>query len=438
MLIRLRVKGFKSLEDVDVRFGPITCVVGPNNAGKSNLLSAIRFLSLLADLPIRGAVDALMGAAAPLANLFTTTGSGRADSMEFAADFLVDRQVSDDAGRSARPAATALRYDLRLRLVADVIEVESESLCSIPSTEAHQYLGFSASDEFVRSLFSDGPARDMLDVDDNDAALAHPSRTLLSTMSGIDHPTALAARREMQSWMVLRLEPSALRRSDDPLAPDRLAGDGAHLPATLQRLNQSEALAYRLAGLLPEVVGVVVDVDQQQRRAFHLETMSGRTIDAAAASDGVLRLLGLATVALDPRAGAVLCIEEPENGIHPASLDVIVDLFAESVVDLATAPGPDNRLRQVIFVTHAPGLVQAMDAGAMLIARTYEHDGAALSMFSPMADSWRALSAGAASAPVSFGALLAYLEAGEARYLAPQQGATLLLDYRNEQDGAAR
>lgn len=52
MLTRLRVSGFKNLVDVDVRFGPFTCVAGPNGVGKSNLFDAIRFLSLLADRPL--------------------------------------------------------------------------------------------------------------------------------------------------------------------------------------------------------------------------------------------------------------------------------------------------------------------------------------------------------------------------------------------------
>lgn len=443
MLIRLRVKGFKSLEDVEVRFGPLTCVLGPNGAGKSNLFDAIHFLSQLADLPVSAAAHAIRGGSAqlsPLASLFTATKSRRAERMEFEADFLVDPQLGDDAGASVPPVATALRYALCLRYVPGDpggIEVASESLLSIPHAEARQYLGFKASSAFIRSVFARGPARELLGAKGSDAAPAPLLRTALSTMSSVDHPTALAARREMQSWVVLRLEPSALRKSDERLAPDRMSGDGAHLPSTLERLNQSEALAYRLAALLPEVVSVVVDVDQQQRKAFHLETMDGRTIAATSASDGLLRLLGLAVVALDQRAGTVLCIEEPENGIHPASLDVIVDLFAQTVVDLAAAPGPENPLRQIIFNTHAPSIVQAMDADAVLIARTYQHDGAALSMFSPMVDSWRALSAGNSSSPVSFGALLAYLDAGDPRYLAAGHAPTLLQDYRVQQSQAA-
>jgi AAA15 family ATPase/GTPase len=48
MLTRFKVNGFKNLMDVDVRFGPFTCVAGVNGVGKSNLFDAIRFLSLLA------------------------------------------------------------------------------------------------------------------------------------------------------------------------------------------------------------------------------------------------------------------------------------------------------------------------------------------------------------------------------------------------------
>jgi len=46
MIIRIKVKGFKNLVDVDVRFGPFTCVAGVNGVGKSNLFDAIRFLGV--------------------------------------------------------------------------------------------------------------------------------------------------------------------------------------------------------------------------------------------------------------------------------------------------------------------------------------------------------------------------------------------------------
>lgn len=52
MLIRLHIKGFKSLADVEVHFGPFTCVAGANGSGKSNLFDAIQFLRDLTEYPI--------------------------------------------------------------------------------------------------------------------------------------------------------------------------------------------------------------------------------------------------------------------------------------------------------------------------------------------------------------------------------------------------
>ena len=49
MPTRLKVSGFKNLVDVDIQFGPFTCIAGANGVGKSNLFDAIRFLSALAE-----------------------------------------------------------------------------------------------------------------------------------------------------------------------------------------------------------------------------------------------------------------------------------------------------------------------------------------------------------------------------------------------------
>jgi len=40
MLTRLKVTGFKNLVDVDIKFGPFTCIAGANGVGKSNLFEA--------------------------------------------------------------------------------------------------------------------------------------------------------------------------------------------------------------------------------------------------------------------------------------------------------------------------------------------------------------------------------------------------------------
>ena len=64
MLTHLEVDGFKNLVGFSVDFGPFTCVAGPNSVGKSNLLDAIRFLSLLTDHSITEAALLIRGSGA--------------------------------------------------------------------------------------------------------------------------------------------------------------------------------------------------------------------------------------------------------------------------------------------------------------------------------------------------------------------------------------
>src|SRR5690606_25349585 len=49
-------------------------------------------------------------------------------------------------------------------------------------------------------------------------------------------PTILAARREMQRWRILALEPSSMRRADKFHDDPHVTAHGDHLAATLYRL----------------------------------------------------------------------------------------------------------------------------------------------------------------------------------------------------------
>jgi predicted ATPase len=45
MLPRLAIRGFKSLEDIELQLPPLAVLAGPNAAGKSNMLDAIQMLA---------------------------------------------------------------------------------------------------------------------------------------------------------------------------------------------------------------------------------------------------------------------------------------------------------------------------------------------------------------------------------------------------------
>jgi hypothetical protein len=113
-----------------------------------------------------------------------------------------------------------------------------------------------------------------------------------------DDPTILAARREMQSWRRLALEPTALRTSDRYADPRIMATDGRHLPATLYRIatTANEAIApadvfARVASRLSELTGLSVrelEVDADETRelfTLRLVEDSGANIPARSLSE---------------------------------------------------------------------------------------------------------------------------------------------------------
>ncbi|UOD31714.1 AAA family ATPase [Massilia violaceinigra] len=442
MLTRLKVSGFKSMEAAEVRFGPFTCIAGANGSGKSNLFDAILFLKHLADWPFVEAATRIRNSdrqRASLAALFTRSASGQADLIEFDADLLVGATVKDDFGRVARPKVSFLHYRLGLRYVAasgerpEAIALAYESLDFVPKGEARRRLGFPLSQAFFDSVYLGTSRSDFIYMDAHDPAmvrvrqdgagagqpisipLATAERTILSNINTIDRPTALAARREMQSWSSLHLESSALRQPDDFMAASTVSPSGAHMPATLDRLKKCDAVSSQLARLLPDVKRLSVDVDERRQiKTLFLELVGGVRHEARALSDGTLRFLALAIIGADPQAGGLLCIEEPENGIHPSRIASLLHLLTTMGCDTGEAVGPDNPLRQVIVATHSPLFVQKLPLGDVIVARTYKREGAPLSLFSPVIGTWRDKTGTPLQndAPVTVAALLDYLDGG--------------------------
>jgi predicted ATPase len=247
-------------------------------------------------------------------------------------------------------------------------------------------------------------------------------RTVLSTAeNAAEHRTATLARREMLTWTHLHLEPSALRAPDDFTAPSEIGRNGSHLPAALFRLAReegtppgSEAAVYsrvanRLSQLIEQVRSIGVDVDEKRQLLSIVMTDRNRTPHLASSlSDGTLRFLALAVMSEESHARSLLCLEEPENGMHPSRIPAMLRVLQDLAVDTNDAVGPDNPLRQVIINTHSPSVVAEVPDDTLLIAKLVPGtDNAEMAVLLPLQGTWRTKD----SAPtVAKGDLLAYLD----------------------------
>ena len=477
MLTRLRIRGFKNLRDVDLYFGPFTCIAGPNGVGKSNLFDAITFLSDLASMPIMKAalkVRGTNGRIADIASLFTRDKNGGFQAIEFVAEIVVSSDVVDDFDRQAVPTATFLEYTLVLRLnsgahdtgTKEPIYLEREELRAKSSSEAAKALPFNPGVSWIQR-YVHGPGkrtapfietkaetkavgeaeqsvvvlRGELQRGERDKRTGRPPeiparkspQTVLSGVNTISHATVLAARREMQSWRLLQLEPTALRKWDDLRADPHLSSTGEHLPATLNRLASHADVATRLSDLVPGIVSVDVERDEVRESLTVVVTMRDRLpYSASSLSDGTLRFLALAVLAGDPDATGLVCMEEPENGIHPSRIPEMLNLV-RSLADadsIETSEGSDGaRLRQVIINTHSPLVVAELPPDELLVAHALRLKGTEFVEFKPLWKTWRTKAANLPSNDiVSRGTLLTYLQGASASRQAstPERVADLI------------
>lgn len=461
MLTRLEVEGFKNLLDINAEFGPFTCIAGENGIGKSNVFDAVEFLSYLATDTLVEAAQRVRGASGARGgdprDLFWDGYRSHERRIRLAAEMIVPDRVEDDLGAAAEPATTFLRYEVTLGYDPPEgqggvgrLSLLAEELRHIRRGDAAKYLRFRHSAKNFRDSVVKGERRGgaFLSTEQRDSgtvinvhgdggshgrpqprAAARAGRTVLSTVTTNDYPTILAARREMQSWRRLALEPSALRAPDGLADPRTLSVDGRHLAASLYRIAHSgsadsavggpDAVYARVAGRLADLTGVgveglTVELDQvREVFTLFLQEKGNLRLPARTLSEGTLRFLALCVLLEDPTLTGLICMEEPENGIHPANLPAMVQLVRDLAVDPFEEPSETNPFRQVIVNTHAPGVVQLCDPADLLLAtvrlrRTRSGGVARALSLLPFRGSWRAV---AGQPTFSVADVVAYLAA---------------------------
>jgi predicted ATPase len=462
MLTRLKVNGFKNLVDVDIRFGPFTCIAGANAAGKSNLFDAIRFLSALAEKPLVEAALSVRGGgrSADIRSLFHRVGDTYVDEMSFEAEMIIPSEGTDDLGQPRNAKQTFLSYELKLayrgrdRIYPSApLRIIHEELTSISTRVAPEDLMFPYGMEWFKTAVLDNDQRSeaffaisgetagrlkRVRIGDGSSSGgdagrtaifvdAPLTRTLLSSPNEAENATVTLARQEMRSWHIFNLEPAAMRKPDDFTASTQIDSDGAHVAAALyaaahtpasndRDLQPAEAAVYagvanRLYDLIGDVRDVTVERDDKREELSLLVTQSDGTRHAARAlSDGTLRFLALAVLEQQQQPG-LYCIEEPENGVHPGRIPALLDLLQAIAMDTSYPIEPGNPLRQVIISTHSPSIVSRVPADSLVVAELWpSHDERGRykrARFRGLAGTWRDPQPGRDS--LALGTLLAYL-----------------------------
>ncbi len=147
---------------------------------------------------------------------------------------------------------------------------------------------------------------------------------------------------------------------------DRLEEDFSNLGLFLNRMRRSPDAKNKMLRHLHDLYEGADDfetiIEGGTVQVFFSE---GRfSIPATRLSDGTLRYLCLLALLCDPAPPPLLCIEEPELGLHPDILPKIADLLVEA-----------SQRTQLIVTTHSDILVDAMTERPDAVVVCEKHQG---------------------------------------------------------------
>ena len=135
------------------------------------------------------------------------------------------------------------------------------------------------------------------------------------------------------------------------LPSDALLPDSRNLGLVLNKLEHSDAgpeLNRALSKFLPRFKRFSTQVEGGTVQ-FNLHEDGLRApVPATRLSDGTIRFVALLAVLLTPTPPPLVCIEEPELGLHPDAVKLLADLMVEA-----------SKRTQIIVSTHSDALVSA-------------------------------------------------------------------------------
>jgi predicted ATPase len=317
-----------------LEFGKLNIIIGPNGSGKSNLLEAI---------------DLIRSAPTDIAATIRR-GGGVGDWLWKGS---IDPVATIDAVFSGQSISTALRYVMSFSEVGQRFELRDERIERerANSSEKSPYFFYRFDNgRGVLNLKNQQPRR--LAREDID-----PSLSILAQRKDPDQYPEITYLGDAFGKIKLYREWS-FGRSSAPRLPQKADGpneyllpDATNLGLVLSRLRRDLQSKNRLLIALKELYADIDDFDvHTESGTVQVFINEGKfTVPATRLSDGTLRYLSLLAVLCDPKPPQLICIEEPELGLHPDIIPTVARLLLDA-----------SEKCQIIVTTHSDLLVDAM------------------------------------------------------------------------------
>jgi predicted ATPase len=294
-LEKLTIKNFKSIREQTLALGKLNVFIGGNGAGKSNFIEAFRFLREIANQNLAGYTGIKGGA-----DTLLYFGRKRSPEMSFRLEF--------GEGDTSNAYAVALRG------------TDEDSL--LISSETAYY--------HERKKYP-GPY-----------AKGVSSFTKESKLKALDHICAREVISDLESYRVYHFhdtsDTAAVKGTADVEDNRVLRPQAENLAAFLYWMQQKKPDHFRniqdtlrqIAPFFEEFRLAPSKLNEGRIRLEWKEKSSDAYFNASSLSDGTLRFLCLTTLLMQPELPAVVLLDEPELGLHPAAVTLVADLLSSA------------------------------------------------------------------------------------------------------------
>lgn len=328
----ITIRGFKTIRELDgFQPGSLAVLIGPNGAGKSNFVSFFRMMSwMLADPDNLRLHVAKQGGASKLLR------DGPAQTPQIEAEITIQTSSGEN------------QYSFRIFHAAGdtfVFADEKYRFSSKDFLTSANWRGTGAGHTGPRLL--------------DEAAKDDTARVILTIL------------RRINVYQFHDTSPTARMRTNWQTNDNRyLKEDAGNIAPVLLRVKENEPEHYkRIVDTIRLILPFFSDFDLEPQNG-HIqlawrERNSDIVFDISQASDGMLRVVALVTLLLQPEEHLpdVVVLDEPELGLHPYAITVIGGLIRAASTKV-----------QVIAATQSTSLVDQFDPEHVVVVERKERE----------------------------------------------------------------
>ncbi len=312
----LKVQNFGCIKDLEMKLTPLHAVIGPNDAGKSTLLRAVRTGMQLHSFCFNTFDNSAKGAKSGISPF----DPGQHDDANVSLDLLIKEKWG-------------FNYELNLLKSNQIREkLTPENGNAIFAT---------------RSLFQSTQLRTWSDM----------RGSLIQQDSFLDYYIKNCPDIRLALPRMVRLDPDSLRlpggliSSVEPIDfEEKGYGLASVLDAMISRnLDGYLVIREQIRGLFPTVGDLAYENTDNNQKGLGIKLKNDKFVNSQFMSEGMLYYLAYAILKyLEP--ASIVFIEEPENGLHPSRIKEIMKIIREL-----------SKTTQVLIATHSPLVINEME-----------------------------------------------------------------------------